>query len=56
MSDRKVAIADLETVLTYVDNLRNLSMKRALDEKRSFIRSFGPCCSSDFKKRKTGET
>jgi site-specific DNA recombinase len=40
MSDRKVEIADLETVSCYVDDLHDLLKQGSLAERRAFIRSF----------------
>ena len=40
MSDRKVELADLETVSYYVDDLHNLLKEGTLAERRAFIRSF----------------
>ena len=40
MSDRKVELADLETISCYVDNLHDLLKEGSLTEKRTFIRSF----------------
>ena len=40
MSDRKVELADLETVSCYVDDLHNLLKEGTLVERRAFIRSF----------------
>ena len=40
LSDRKVEIADLETVLPYVDDLHELLKEGSLAERRAFIRSF----------------
>ncbi len=40
MSDRKVELADLETVSCYVDDLHNLLKEGTLAERRAFIRSF----------------
>ncbi len=40
MSDRKVEIADLETVSLYVDDLNELLKEGLLAERRAFIRSF----------------
>jgi site-specific DNA recombinase len=40
LSDRKVEIADLETVLPYVDDLHNLLKEGSLAERRAFIRGF----------------
>jgi site-specific DNA recombinase len=40
MSDRKVELADLETVSCYVDDLHDLLKEGLLAERRAFIRSF----------------
>jgi len=40
LSDRRVELADLETVTQYVADLRNLLNDSTLAEKKSFIRSF----------------
>ena len=40
MSDRKVELADLETVSYYIDDLQNLLKEGTLAEGRTFIRSF----------------
>jgi len=40
MSDRKVELADLETISCYIDNLHDLLKEGSLTEKRTFIRSF----------------
>jgi site-specific DNA recombinase len=40
MSDRKVEIADLETISMYVDDLQALLNQGSLTERRAFIRSF----------------
>ena len=40
MSDRRVDLANLETVTHYVDDLRNLLPESSLPERRAFIRSF----------------
>ena len=40
MSDRKVELADLETVSCYVDELHDLLRDGSLAERRTFIRSF----------------
>jgi len=40
LSDRRVELADLDTVKEYVDNLRNVLDDSPLSEKRIFIRSF----------------
>ncbi len=40
LSDRKVELADLETVKDYVEDLRNLLEESPLAERRSFIKSF----------------
>ena len=40
MSDRKVELADLETVSYYVDDLHNLLKEGTLAERRAFFRSF----------------
>ena len=40
MSDRKVELADLETVSCYVDDLHNLLKEGTLAERKAFIRSF----------------
>ena len=40
MSDRKVELADLETITSYVDDLRDLLNRGSIVERRSFIRSF----------------
>jgi len=40
MSDRKVELADLETVSCYVDDLHDLLKEGTLAERRTFIRSF----------------
>ena len=40
LSDRKVELANLETVKDYVEDLRNLLEESPLAERRSFIKSF----------------
>jgi oligoribonuclease (3'-5' exoribonuclease) len=40
MSDRKVELADLETISYYVDDLHDLLKEESLAERRTFIRSF----------------
>jgi len=40
LSDRKVELADLETVIDYVEDLRNLLEESPLTERKSFIKSF----------------
>ena len=40
MSDRKVELADLETVSDYVDDLYSLLQEGSLTERRAFIKSF----------------
>ena len=40
MSDRKVELADLETISYYVDDLHDLLKEGSLAERRIFIRSF----------------
>jgi site-specific DNA recombinase len=40
MSDRKVEIADLKTVSSYIDDLHNLLKEGLLAERRTFIKSF----------------
>ena len=40
LSDRRVELANLETVTRYVDDLRNLLQESSLTERKSFIRSF----------------
>ena len=40
MSDRKVELADLETISGYVDDLHELLKEGSLTERRAFIRSF----------------
>jgi site-specific DNA recombinase len=40
MSDRKVELADLETISYYVDDLHDLLKEESLTERRTFIRSF----------------
>jgi site-specific DNA recombinase len=40
MSDRKVELADLETISYYVDDLHDLLKQGSLTERRAFIRSF----------------
>ncbi len=40
LSDRRVDLANLETVTRYVDDLRNLLEESSLIERKSFIRSF----------------
>jgi len=40
LSDRKVELADLETVENYVEDLRNLLEESPLAERKSFIKSF----------------
>ena len=40
MSDRKVELADLETVSGYVSDLHSLLKEGSLAERRAFIRSF----------------
>ena len=40
LSDRKVELADMETVKSYVEDLRNLLEDSPLAETKSFIKSF----------------
>ncbi len=40
LSDRRVELADLETVTQYVADLHNLLNDSTLTEKKSFIKSF----------------
>ena len=40
LSDRKVELADMETVKSYVEDLRNLLEDSSLTERKSFIKSF----------------
>ena len=40
LSDRRVELADMDTVTHYVEDLRSLLNESSLTEKRSFIRSF----------------
>jgi DNA repair exonuclease SbcCD ATPase subunit len=40
LSDRRVELANLETVTRYIDDLRNLLDESSLTERKSFIRSF----------------
>jgi site-specific DNA recombinase len=40
MSDRRVELADLETISGYVDDLHKLLKEGSLTERRAFIRSF----------------
>ncbi len=40
MSDRKVELADMETITGYVDHLHDLLKEGSLAERRAFIRSF----------------
>lgn len=40
LSDRKVELADMETVKSYVEDLRNLLEDSSLAERKSFIKSF----------------
>jgi len=40
MSDRRVELADLETISGYVDDLHELLKEGSLTERRAFIRSF----------------
>ena len=40
LSDRKVELADLETVKDYVGDLRNLLEESPLADRKSFIKSF----------------
>ena len=40
LSDRKVELADIETVKNYVEDLRNLLEDSPLTERKSFIKSF----------------
>jgi len=40
ISDRKVELADLETIYSDVDDLHDLLKEGSLTEKRAFIRSF----------------
>ena len=40
LSDRKVELADMETVKSYVEDLRNLLEDSQLTERKSFIKSF----------------
>ena len=40
MSDRRVELADLETISGYVDNLHELLKEGSLAERRAFIRNF----------------
>jgi site-specific DNA recombinase len=40
LSDRKVELADMETVKSYVEDLRNLLEESPMAERKSFIKSF----------------
>ncbi len=40
MSDRRVELADTETVAGYVSDLHNLLNEGSLTERKSFVRSF----------------
>jgi len=40
LSDKRVELADIETVTGYVSDLRNLLEERPFTERRSFIKSF----------------
>ena len=40
ISDRKVELADFETISSYVEDLHDLLKEGSLTEKRAFIRSF----------------
>jgi site-specific DNA recombinase len=40
LSDRRVELADIETITTYVEDLRNLLNNSSLTDKKSFIKSF----------------
>ena len=40
LSDRKMELADLETVTRYVEDLRNLLSESPLVERKSFVKSF----------------
>lgn len=40
LSDRRVELADMETVKSYVEDLRNLLEDSSLAERKSFIKSF----------------
>jgi len=40
MSDRKVELADLETISYYIDDLHDLLKEGSLTERRAFIKSF----------------
>ncbi len=40
LSDRRVELADKETVACYVSDLHNLLNERSLAKKKSFVRSF----------------
>jgi sensor domain CHASE-containing protein len=40
MSDRKVELADLETISSYVDDLHDLLQEASLAKRRTFLRSF----------------
>jgi site-specific DNA recombinase len=40
LSDRRVELADVETVTSYVVDLRNLLSESPLTERKSFVRSF----------------
>ena len=40
LSDKKVELADLKSVMGYVDNLRSVLDKGTLQERKAFIRSF----------------
>ena len=40
LSDRKVELADMNTVAGYVEDLRNLLQEGTLAERKSFIKSF----------------
>jgi len=40
LSDKKVELADLKSVMGYVDNLRNILDEGTPQERKAFIRSF----------------
>ena len=40
LSNRKVELADMNTVASYVEDLRNLLDKSCIAEKKSFVKSF----------------
>jgi len=40
LADRRVELADVETVRTYVEDLRNLLGKSSITEKKSFVKGF----------------